>query len=169
MACQVREKTHDDTGWLIPYIKENWGSEKIVTKNIIHDVGLALGFIAISDDKPAGIILYEMKNRECEIILLESFIEKIGIGTTLLKCVEEKAIANGCNRIWLITTNDNMKAVRFYQLRGFSLVAIHRNAIEESRKLKPEIPLIGIDGIPIRDEIELEFIIKGKDDSIHGC
>jgi hypothetical protein len=62
-----------------------------------------------------------------------------------------------------------MKAIRFYQLRGFSLVAIHRNAIEESRKLKPEIPLKGIDGIPIRDEIELEFIIKEKDDSIHGC
>jgi ribosomal protein S18 acetylase RimI-like enzyme len=168
MPCQVREKNKEDTGWLIPYMKENWGSEKIVTRNIIHDAGLALGFIAVSDDKPAGIILYEMKNRECEIILLESFIEKIGIGTTLLKCVEEKAIANGCDRIWLITTNDNIKAIRFYQLRGFSLVAIHRNAIEESRKLKPEIPLIGIDGIPIRDELKLEFIINEKDDSIHG-
>jgi hypothetical protein len=62
-----------------------------------------------------------------------------------------------------------MKAIRFYQLRGFSLIAIHRNAIEESRKLKPEIPLIGIDGIPIKDEIEMEFIVKGKNDSIHGC
>ncbi|MGD8400028.1 MAG: GNAT family N-acetyltransferase [Bacillota bacterium] len=81
--------------------------------NIIHDAGLALGFIAISDDKPAGIILYEMKKSECEIILLESFVEKIGIGTTLLKCVEEKAIANGRDRIWLITTNDNIKAIRF--------------------------------------------------------
>jgi GNAT superfamily N-acetyltransferase len=170
MACQAREKTNEDTGWHIPYMKENWGSEKIVTRNVIHDAcALALGFIAVSDDIPAGIILYEMKNRECEIILLESFIEKIGIGTTLLKYVEEKAIANGCDRIWLITTNDNMKAIRFYQLRGFSLIAIHRNAIEESRKLKPEIPLIGIDGIPIKDEIEMEFIVKGKNDSIHGC
>jgi ribosomal protein S18 acetylase RimI-like enzyme len=169
MLCQVREKTNEDTGWIVPYMKENWGSEKIVTRNIIHDACLALGFIAVSDDKPAGIILYEMKNRECEIILLESFIKRIGIGTTLLKYVEEKAIANGCDRIWLITTNDNMKAIRFYQLRGFSLIAIHRNAIEESRKLKPEIPLIGIDGIPIKDEIEMEFIVKGKNDSIHGC
>jgi GNAT superfamily N-acetyltransferase len=168
MPCQVRERTKEDTRWLIPYMKENWGSEKIVTRNIIHNACEALGLIAVSDDKPAGIILYEIKNRECEIILLESFIEKIGIGTTLLKCVEEKAIANGCKRIWLITTNDNMKSIRFYQLRGFSLVAIHQNAIEESRKLKPEIPLIGIDGIAIKDEIELEFIIKEKDDSIRG-
>jgi ribosomal protein S18 acetylase RimI-like enzyme len=157
MPFQIREKTKEDMGWLIPYMKENWGSEKIVTRNIIHDACEASGFIAVSNDKPAGIILYEMNNRDCEIILLESFIEKIGIGTTLLKCVEEKAVANGCHRVWLITTNDNMKAVRFYQLRGFSLVAVHRNAIAESRKLKPEIPLQGIDGIPLRDEIELEF------------
>jgi hypothetical protein len=31
--------------------------------------------------------------------------------------------------------------------------------MEKSRLLKPEIPLIGNDGIPIRDEIELEMIL----------
>lgn len=29
--------------------------------------------------------------------------------------------------------------------------------LEEYRKIKPEIPLTGEDGIPIRDEIELEM------------
>lgn len=58
--------------------------------------------------------------------------------------------------MWLITTNDNTVALRFYQKRGFVLAAIHRNALEESRRLKPSIPLVGIDGIPIRDETELE-------------
>ena len=47
--------------------------------------------------------------------------------------------------------------MRFYQKRGFVLVAVHRNALAESRRLKPEIPLIGIDDIPLRDEIELEM------------
>ncbi|HEX7715028.1 MAG TPA: GNAT family N-acetyltransferase, partial [Bacillota bacterium] len=65
-----------------------------------------------------------------------------------------------CQRLWLITTNDNLAAIRFYQLRGFVLVALHRDAIAQSRKLKPEIPLRGIDGIPIRDEIELEVVLK---------
>jgi hypothetical protein len=61
--------------------------------------------------------------------------------------------------MWLITTNDNMAALRFWQKRGFMLVAVYTNALEQSRKLKPEIPLIGLDGIPLRDEIELELLL----------
>jgi len=64
-----------------------------------------------------------------------------------------------CKRLWLITTNDNTLAFRFYQKYGFALVAVHRNAIEKSRRLKPEIPLIGNAGIPLRDEIELEMML----------
>jgi hypothetical protein len=52
-----------------------------------------------------------------------------------------------------------MAALRFYQKKGFVLVALYPNAIEESRRLKPEIPLLGNDGIPIRDEIEFELIL----------
>jgi hypothetical protein len=59
----------------------------------------------------------------------------------------------------LITTNDNTAALRFWQKRGFKLLRVHRNAVEKSRKLKPEIPLTGNDGIPIRDEIELEMML----------
>jgi RimJ/RimL family protein N-acetyltransferase len=73
--------------------------------------------------------------------------------------VKEVAVASGCERLWLITTNDNTPALRFYQKRGFQLVAIHRNALEHSRRLKPQIPLLGLNGIPLRDEIELEMLL----------
>jgi hypothetical protein len=52
-----------------------------------------------------------------------------------------------------------MDAVRFYQKRGFRLVAVHRRALEETRRLKPSLPETGIDGIPLRDEIELEILL----------
>jgi len=61
--------------------------------------------------------------------------------------------------MWLITTNDNTRALRFYQKRGFHLVAVYPNSLNESRRLKPQIPIIGIDGIPLRDEIELEITL----------
>ena len=77
-----------------------------------------------------------------------------------IEAVKEVACKAGCRRLWLITTNDNLNALRFYQKRGFALVAVHRNALEISRKFKPEIPLIGADGIPLRDEIELEMILS---------
>ena len=66
---------------------------------------------------------------------------------------------NGCRRVWLITTNDNTYAIRFYQKRGFDMAAIHRNAINESRKIKPQIPLTGFDKIPILHEIEFEMML----------
>ena len=93
---------------------------------------------------------------------LASFVEKIGIGSALIDSVKRVAWLQGCRRIWLITTNDNTPALRFYQRRGFSLVAVYRNAIAGSRKLKPEIPLAGVDGIPIRDEIGTGIVIEMK-------
>ena len=78
-------------------------------------------------------------------------------GAALIGAVKAMVRERGCKRVWLITTNDNTPALRFYQKQGFQLAALHRNAVVESRRLKPEIPEIGMDGIPIRDEIELDM------------
>ena len=68
------------------------------------------------------------------------------------------ALKRALKRIWLITTNDNLNALRFYQRRGFVLVALHRGDATWARQhLKPEIPVLGLDDIPIRDELELEL------------
>ena len=96
-------------------------------------------------------------NDECEIITLNSLVEKKGVGSMLIDAVRENALQRGCKRLWLITTNDNIPALVFYQKRGFHLVAVHRNALEISRQLKPEISMTGMFGIPLRDEIELEM------------
>jgi ribosomal protein S18 acetylase RimI-like enzyme len=88
---------------------------------------------------------------------MNSLAEARGVGSALVDAVRNAAANAGCQRLWLITTNDNTTALRFWQKRGFRLAALYRNAIEQSRKLKPEIPLTGNDGISIRDEIELEI------------
>ena len=59
-----------------------------------------------------------------------------------------------CKQVWLITTNDNIEAIHFYQRCGYDMVGLYHNALEESRKLKPQIPLVGSFGIPIKHEIE---------------
>lgn len=160
MQFQYREKTLDDKKWILPYMKDNWGSEKIVTRNTLYDATVLPGLIAEQNGKPVGIALYNIENRECEVVLLESFVEKAGIGSSLLDFVRRIAEIRECRRLWLVTTNDNTPALRLYQKKGFSFVAVYRNAIEASRRLKPEIPLEGIDGIPLRDEMELELFLK---------
>jgi len=156
---QVRPLTSDDRNWVVGLIEKEWGSRKVVTCGIVHDVIDLDGFIAVRGDKPIGLLTFWIEGEECEIVTLNSLSKNIGVGSSLIDSVKVTARQSGCRRIWLITTNDNLAAVRFYQKRGFSMVAVYPGAIEQSRGLKPEIPLIGIDGIPLRDEIELEMLL----------
>ena len=95
--------------------------------------------------------------RQCEILTLHAGEQWRGAGTALIEAVGQLARQQGCARLWVITTNDNVDALRFYQRRGFCLVTVHRGAVDRSRAhLKPEIPSVGAYGIPLRDEIELE-------------
>jgi GNAT superfamily N-acetyltransferase len=123
----------------------------------VHDASQLPGFIATCDKQLAGLITYHINRSECEIVSLNSLIQGAGIGTALIDAVNQFAIESGCRRIWLITTNDNLAAFRYYQKRGFRLVAVYPGALEISRQLKPDIPVFGLDGIPLRDEIELEI------------
>ena len=130
-----------------------------MTRGQVHVADELPGFAALRGSEPVGLVTYRMGDGECEIISLDSLLEGQGIGSALIRAVQDAAVAAGCRRVWLITTNDNLAAIRFYQRRGFRLVAIHRDALELSRRLKPGIPLIGLDGIPLRDEIELELLL----------
>ena len=155
---QIRPLNTEDKNWVTKLITECWGAEFVVVhsqKYYPHDLP---GFAAVENDEKVGLITYCITKKNCEIVTLDSLKLSLGIGTALIEAVKDTARKAGCNRLWVITTNDNLYALRFYQKRGFSLVAVHRNAVEKSRKHKP-IPLTGLDDIPIRDEIELELIL----------
>jgi GNAT superfamily N-acetyltransferase len=146
---------------IIEFFKLHWGSPEMVISSGVYDCSTLDGFTIINnEDEIIGLITYIIKDNECDIISLDSIEEGKGIGTNLVQAVENLAIKRKCKIVKLITTNDNLLALRFYQKRGFILSQIIRNAVETARKIKPEIPLIGNDGIPIRDEIELIKVLK---------
>ena len=155
----VRRLTVDDLPRLRQVWKENWGDEFVVAHGVIYYPDTLEGFIALDGDEWIGEITYTFSEKECEIVSLDSAREGMGVGTMLIQKVVEKAREQDCRRIFLITTNDNLNALGFYQKRGFELMAVHRGAVNESRKIKPGIPLIGANNIPLRDEIELEMIL----------
>jgi ribosomal protein S18 acetylase RimI-like enzyme len=145
--------------WARKVIEDNWGSTRIVTRGKVHDTSVLPGFVGLWRHGPAGLVTYRIDGDECEIVSLDSLVEGAGIGTALVEEVRKVAAANKCKRLWLITTNDNEAAVEFYQNRGFEVVAVHKGALEETRRLKPELPETGIDGIPLEDEIELQSVL----------
>jgi len=146
-----------DRVWVKETIKNSWGSEKIVTKGKIHNAGKADGYIAWMDGKPIGLLTYEKHTNAYEILTLDALTPNQGIGTALIQQLSDYVHKENGKRIFVIATNDNLDALRFYQRRGFRMKAVYPNAIERSRILKPEIPAVGRYKIPIRDEIELEL------------
>lgn len=155
----INPLTEKDKPWASQLLTNRWGSPAIVSRGVLHNVTHLKGYIAKQKDDTIGLITYRIHNNDCEIISLDSLTQKQGVGTALVEEVKREAKSQGSTRVWTITTNDNIEAIRFWQRRGFTFVAIHRNALEASRKLKPEIPLVGNHGIPLRDEIELEILL----------
>lgn len=154
---EIRPIESSDRDWMTNLISERWGSPLIVTRGKIHNTETLPGFMALLSEERVGLLTYSITIAQCEIISLNSLMENKGIGSMLIDAVREVADASSCWRLWLITTNDNIDALRFYQIRGFQLVAVHRYALDNSRRLKKEIPMIGKYGIPLQDEVELEM------------
>jgi ribosomal protein S18 acetylase RimI-like enzyme len=158
-VAAIHRLTAADLPRLRQFWKERWDDEFCVAHGTVFHPENVSGFIALDGNDWIGLVTYTFPDTDCEIVSMDSLRENEGIGTALIEKVIEEARANQCRRVHLSTTNDNLRALGFYQKRGFQLCALRVNAMDETRKLKPEIPLIGENGIPLRDEIELEMLL----------
>ncbi len=156
----VRKIKPEDNEWIKQVFIQNWGGDFVVSKGKIYKVEeFDGGFIAEQHINKLGLITYKIFHDEVEITGLVSNDEKKGIGIALVNSVLELARQKRMKRVSLVTTNDNLNALGFWQRRGFKLVNIYPNAMEATRKLKPALPLIGENNIPLRDELELEMML----------
>ncbi|MDF1539100.1 MAG: GNAT family N-acetyltransferase [Candidatus Thorarchaeota archaeon] len=156
----VRALQKRDNQWAFDLWAKMWHDDQVVTQGRIFKLNDLQGFVALSSSERVGLLTYHIDDGQLEIVTLDSLMEGVGIGSTLVDHALSEAKRRKCKRVWLITTNDNTEALRFYQRRGFAIHSLHRGAIEQSRQLKPSIPHVGKHGIPIRDEIELEYLLE---------
>jgi GNAT superfamily N-acetyltransferase len=153
----VRLEPVADAAWLQQFIVDHWGSPGLVSRGRVWSGKELTAIRAVDGDEVVGVASWRADPDDWEIMTVDSLRPGERIGTRLLDAAVELARRGGARRAWLITTNDNLDALRFYQKRGWRLVAVHPDAVVESRKIKPSIPKTGNYGIPIRDEIELEY------------
>jgi ribosomal protein S18 acetylase RimI-like enzyme len=151
----IRPVRPADRAWIDSVIAEAFGASVVVSRGQALRPSELDGFVADVDGTPAGLVTLHVDERGCEIVTLNSLRPGGGIGRALMARAEEYARGHECGRLWLITTNDNTRALRIYQQMGMRLVALYPGAVDEARSLKPEIPVLGEDGIAIHDEIEL--------------
>ncbi len=142
-----------DLAWGEQFLDAEMGGRNQARLGELIDVLAFPGFVAEVDGQPTGLLTYRRDGGECELVVIAAGERRAGIGTALLEALQ----AAVTERIWLVTTNDNIDALRFYQRRGFRLRALRPGAVDAARKLKPQIGPIGEYGIPRRDELELEL------------
>jgi len=155
----IRNVQQEDRDWIRRWLVFQWGAEIVISHDVVFTPADLPGFIAVTSgsDEPLGLITYNFDGDDCEIVTLDSLREGIGVGSELIEAVKQHARNVGCKRLVLVTTNDNIYSMRFYQKRGFKLKRINIGAADRARSQKPQFPTIGYFGIPIHDEIELEF------------
>ena len=146
-----------DKRWLAAFIRERWGDPGIVSNGRLHNSEQLSAIRAVDGAEVYGVVSWFADGASIELVTLDSVKPGRGVGAALVEAVVLEARRAGARRLWLITSNDNVEAIRFYQKHGWRLSALRRGAMIESRRLKPAIPEVGNHGIPIRDEIELEY------------
>jgi GNAT superfamily N-acetyltransferase len=153
-------RSNDERAWLSQLWDRQWGGQEMVTRGVLYRLGDLDAIIARRGDMPIGAMTYRFQDYQFEVMSLDAVEPGRGIGSMLLAELEAIAHRVGISRIWLITTNDNVDALRFYQRRGFRLAHLHKGAVDQARILKPSISEVGNYGIPIHDELELEKLLQ---------
>lgn len=159
-GLRVRPLRADERPWLADQLRWAWGTPQVVSRGRVHDAARLPALVAVAGGEVVGVATFDVRNEQCELVTLDASTEGCGVGSALLQAVANEARRRGCRRVWLITTNDNLRALAFYQRRGLRLIAVHRGAVDAARRIKPSIPLVGNDGIPLHDELELELPLR---------
>ena len=109
-----------------------------------------------SDGRALGLVTWFVEGERAEIVSLNALEPRRGIGSRLMDAAEEGLRRRGVKTAYLVTTNDNPGALSFYLRRGYRLLRLHLDAMDRVRQVKPQVPLTGNDGVPLRDMWELE-------------
>jgi len=156
MSIEIHPIEPTDIPAIHQAVETLWGSHVIIVHLEQYNCDDLPGFAAYIEGDLVGFLHYEIRDEVCEVMTLASLTNTRGIGTALMSAAERIAAEENCTCLQVTTTNDNLHAIAFYQHRGFRIKEVYPGRIEQARKIKPSIPLIGESSIPIEDEILLE-------------
>jgi GNAT superfamily N-acetyltransferase len=146
-----------DRAFLDELLRLRWsGGALMLRGKIVHPKDVE-AIAAYHDGRLAGVATWRLEGPVIYLATLNNITEQRGVGVVLLEAIKQLGRQKGSALLRVIVTNDNLNALGFYQRRGFRIIAVHPGAIDTIRGLLPNIPTMGANRIPIRDEIELEI------------
>jgi ribosomal protein S18 acetylase RimI-like enzyme len=142
---------------IVEALQQFWGTVIAVGHGVSYDASTLPALLSVQDGRLDGLLTYHLSAEGLEVVTIDAVERRRGVGTALLEAAIETARAARAHRLWLVTTNDNLDALRFYQRRGLRITSVAPGAVDRSRLVKPSIPLVGAYGIEIHDELTLEL------------
>jgi N-acetylglutamate synthase-like GNAT family acetyltransferase len=166
----VRRATAADRDAVDAIHEATWGGPIVVGHGVSYDLRTLATLVAVDDAGTVlGALAYHVGGDVLEVVSVAAAgTGGGGAGSVLLTAAADEARGQGLRRVWLITTNDNLPALRFYQRRGMRITAVSPGAVDEARRRKPSIPLTGNDGIELHDELTLQLRLDGLDEPVEA-
>ena len=163
-VAETRTLREADLTWKRDTLLHAWGETSVARKGELVDALDLDGIVALDGSERVGLLTYALRGREFEVVTIHVDQEHTGAGRALMDAAKVRAEELQAGRIWLVTTNNNFRAFRFYQCWGMDLVAFYRDGVAQSRLAKPSIPLVDGEGVAVRHELEFELLLGGADD-----
>lgn len=155
----VRRLFETDQRWKETTLREGWGATTVVRLGELVDAAPLPGFVAVDGDERVGLLTFAERADGIEVVTIQAQETGRGVGRALMDAVYDHAARQEAPRLWLITTDDNVRAFAFYQRWGMDLCRVVRDGVAASRRVKPSIPTAGSTGIPLRHELQFERLI----------
>jgi GNAT superfamily N-acetyltransferase len=151
-ALRVRRAEPADAAWIGCFLREHWRATTMAVHGELIDAAVLPALIA---GNRQGLATWRRLGADAELVSINAVPAGAGVGTALIEALAARLRAEGCARLWLTMMNANLSGLRFYQRRGFRLLLVRPGAVDEARRLKPSIPMVGEYGIPMHDELDL--------------
>ena len=155
----VRSLTGADQSWKVATLEQGWGATTVARLGHLIDAAPLPGFVAVDGDERVGLLTHVERADGIEVTTVQAAAQGRGVGRALMDAIYDHAVQRAASRLWLITTNDNLRAFAFYQRWGMDLRRVIRDGVDASRRVKPSIPFVGSTGIPVRHELEFELVV----------
>src|SRR5215211_1970792 len=156
---RVRPIERGNRPWVVRRLEVAFGGVTVARKGVLIDASVLPSFVATDrSGRPVGLLTYDVAHGECEVVAIVSTTIGRGVSRTLMDAAHDHAGSSGCRHLWLITTNDNALAFRFYQMWGWTCASSIVTA-RRAREAKPSLPRRGTDGIRLDHELEFELLL----------
>jgi len=156
MTITVRDAKADDPDdqqWLQAAYDADWEGPTMALDGRLHQLFGLPTLVAEDRGELCGYLVYAERPEVTELYAMAAHPRGLGTGRMLLRAF----LARADRPVRLVTTNDNVAALAFYQQHGFRITGVRVGAVDRSRMVKPEIPEVGERGIPLHDELVLEW------------